>query len=572
MSDDQHHASPSNDDEQRRLAQHRAPHDPHHYGRVHNTIFRTAAAEGCLAVLTPPVLVASLCALSAINGFQWMNYSPIAQEAQRFYGLDTYQLNLLPTMYMVCYVPLCPLALVAIQKWGSHGCLLLGGALNMLGALCKYIATVHVASVVASAAAAGGAAGQNGGDAAPPDRSFPTAIGFIFLGQILAAASEVFFLPLPPIIASTWFAANRRTLVTSIGVMANSVGIAIGFLIPPLLIGPTRHDPSTFSAFFSAQFWFCVAIMVWIVLMPAKPCRPPSVTAAPPIPSFKETCPAVKRMVCNRPFLLLALSTGLANDSLWVIASFLAQLLLPFNITEVQSGWIAFAMTLSGIVSATALGIYVDHHRVYKPPMLWLTVLAVSSLGCLTLSLIFSRAENSSAESMLVYVVGFFITLMGMALSASIPIQLEYAIELTYPNPETVVMILFSVFSAVLSPVISTCGTAYIGESPTKKIIINFMLGAMLLASLATITLLFVPELYHRVKRDLQHGADAAVDVARLQGSGFRLQLDNSSTASDEGSDVEGGIARAGGTPGERFAAPAEEFSSSGPRTAADVT
>ncbi|RWR99552.1 feline leukemia virus subgroup C receptor-related protein 2-like protein [Leptotrombidium deliense] len=63
-----------------------------------------------------------------------------------------------------------------------------------------------------------------------PDRFWVTMIG-----QTIVAVSQLFLLSLPPRVASVWFAPNEVSRATAVGVFGNQLGIALGFVIPPLL-------------------------------------------------------------------------------------------------------------------------------------------------------------------------------------------------------------------------------------------------------------------------------------------------------------------------------------------------
>ena len=55
----------------------------------------------------------------------------------------------------------------------------------------------------------------------------------------MAALANPFLIHIPPKIAAVWFPKDEVSTATSIGVFGNQLGVAIGFLLPPLLVsGP----------------------------------------------------------------------------------------------------------------------------------------------------------------------------------------------------------------------------------------------------------------------------------------------------------------------------------------------
>lgn len=56
------------------------------------------------------------------------------------------------------------------------------------------------------------------------------------IGQIICAFSECFYLSLAPEVAALWFPVEEVAMATSFGVLANHLGIAISFIIPPYVV------------------------------------------------------------------------------------------------------------------------------------------------------------------------------------------------------------------------------------------------------------------------------------------------------------------------------------------------
>lgn len=56
------------------------------------------------------------------------------------------------------------------------------------------------------------------------------------LGQTICGIGQAFTLSVPARLSALWFGANEIATATSIGVFANQLGSAIGFLIPPNVV------------------------------------------------------------------------------------------------------------------------------------------------------------------------------------------------------------------------------------------------------------------------------------------------------------------------------------------------
>ena len=63
-------------------------------------------------------------------------------------------------------------------------------------------------------------------------RLFP----LLLVGQCFDAIAQLFFYSMPPQLAANWFGASEVSTATSIGVLGNQVGIALGLVLPPLTV------------------------------------------------------------------------------------------------------------------------------------------------------------------------------------------------------------------------------------------------------------------------------------------------------------------------------------------------
>jgi len=97
---------------------------------------------------------------------------------------------------MIVYIPISPLALWIVHHYGFRVGIYLGAILNFVGSLLRY---VHV-----------------------------TNYSYVYIGTIICSVAQCFILSIPPFIASQWYGDTERTTATSLGVMANELGVAVG--------------------------------------------------------------------------------------------------------------------------------------------------------------------------------------------------------------------------------------------------------------------------------------------------------------------------------------------------------
>ena len=129
-------------------------------------------------------------------------------------------------------------------------------------------------------------------------------IVLIHLGHILIGIVDPAVMSTPPRISSVWFPPKQRTFATAVMVMSQNVGFALGFIIVPYL---TRHYSIHTMLYVCAEMALFVALLATIYF-PPRPPTPPSESASSDRTKFWSS---LKALMCNRSFLVLAVSGGL---------------------------------------------------------------------------------------------------------------------------------------------------------------------------------------------------------------------------------------------------------------------
>jgi len=151
--------------------------------------------------------LALFCVLSMSNALLWITFAPISNHAQEFYGVSTIAINMMSVVFMIAYIPVVFPASYFLDVKGLRFGLLLGSGGNLLGSLLRITGTKHPQFFL------------------------------VATGQTLAAIAQPFILNAPPLVAANWFPEHQRTLATTIASVANPVGVAIGFVLPPTVVG-----------------------------------------------------------------------------------------------------------------------------------------------------------------------------------------------------------------------------------------------------------------------------------------------------------------------------------------------
>lgn len=190
------------------------------------------------------IVLASFFLLSMSNSWMWITWSPLAEKAARFWDVSIDAVDGLSAVYMYIYVPFSFVSLhLVVHRLGLRGGLLASSILNGIGAIvrCACVASYR----------------------------------WVYLGTVIAALAQTFTLSAPPLLSANWFPDSERATATSIGVLANQLGITIGryvlvhpnnntgtFLtnfcrLTPILFFETEPTKRTGSYQFHCLRWWC---------------------------------------------------------------------------------------------------------------------------------------------------------------------------------------------------------------------------------------------------------------------------------------------------------------------------
>lgn len=187
------------------------------------------------------VMVLLFSSYSLCNAFQWIQYGIINNIFMKFYNVDSFAIDWMSMIYMLTYIPFIWPVSWLLDKKGLRLIALLATAINCLGTWIK------VASVK-----------QN-------------LFWVTMLGQFAGSLSQVFILGMPSRLASVWFGSEEVSTACSIGVFGNQLGIAIGFLVPPILV-PNVDDMDELAYHISIMFYITagMATVIFILVVFSK--------------------------------------------------------------------------------------------------------------------------------------------------------------------------------------------------------------------------------------------------------------------------------------------------------------
>lgn len=349
------------------------------------------------------VVLAIFVLYSASNSMQWIQYSIIADVVVKYYGVSSTFVDWTSMIYMVLYIPFIFPGSYMLDKLGLRVAVLIGVTGTCIGTWIK------VASVA-------------------PDRFW---VGF--LGQTVIALSQVFILSVPARLAAVWFGPNQVSSACSIGVFGNQMGIAIGFLLPPIIVNgkgtPESIEHDLYVMFISFGIVTSVVLILVLFLFKKQPPSPPSHAQKQTQAEEDNTnhfFKSIKRLLLNRSYMLLLMAYGINVGIFYAISTLLNQIILKhYDDAAEDAGRIGLFIILAGMVGSVVCGIVLDKFHRFKE-----TTLAVYSFSLIGM-IVFTFTLDKGIE--LVYITSAF---LGFFMTGLLPVGFELAAELTYPEPE----------------------------------------------------------------------------------------------------------------------------------------
>uniref|UniRef100_A0A6B2EFF3 Choline/ethanolamine transporter FLVCR1 n=1 Tax=Phlebotomus kandelakii TaxID=1109342 RepID=A0A6B2EFF3_9DIPT len=351
------------------------------------------------------IVLAIFCLYSASNALQWIQYSIIANIVQRYYGITSTWVDWTSMIFMVLYIPLIFPASWFLDKMGLRFAAVCGVLGTCLGAWIK-VFSVH------------------------PDLFYVS-----FIGQSIVATSQVFILSLPARLAALWFGPDQVSSACSIGVFGNQLGIAIGFVMPPLLV--RNHDDLDLVGrdlkfmFYLVAGYTSLLVVLVLIFIRAKPPTPPSAAQeATMTGNPMQSSPflhSIKRLMTNKNYILLLVSYGVNVGVFYAISTLLNQIvLLHYPGHELDAGQIGLCIILLGMAGSVVSGIVLDKTHKFKETTLAVYALSMVSMWIYTFTL-------NTGQIWVVYITS---SLLGFFMTGYLPVGFEFAAELTYPEPE----------------------------------------------------------------------------------------------------------------------------------------
>lgn len=255
----------------------------------------------------------------------WLTFSPISQSTQAFYHISESTVNLLLNWGPIIFILCLPLAYLLLnQPNGLQKCVRILAITDVLATFLRILPALIIS---------------------PSSDNFNSiSILFIHIGQILNAACGPLVMAPVSQLSCLWFGTNERTRATTIAIVSNSFGSAIGFLISPCIVNTPDRVPQLLHIHLLLSLIPCILTLIYF---PALPPQAPSPAAQllidssiseQGVSSLQSYIKNVKQCFNTPSFTLLCSVGGLLGGAFAAWTSLFANILAPENFTEKQSG------------------------------------------------------------------------------------------------------------------------------------------------------------------------------------------------------------------------------------------
>lgn len=391
----------------------------------------------------------SFAALSLNSAWMWITWAPMVDEVAHFWNVSKGQVDGLSAIYMSIYVVgSFPAIWLIVNVVGLARGLWIGAVLNFMGALTRYVGRSDYS--------------------------------WVYVGTLCCAFAQTFTLATPPLISGNWFGAHERATATSLGVLANQFGTALGLGSTIVLdLIATQGDGNPALNLECLEFYLATqllvagtaAVLVFMFITSDGPPTPPSEAAASKGPANEARWGEQELLVdagngehetqqksdslsyfesVQVPFKkvpIFVLLFGIAVGVFYTIPSFLSQLVPTWS--PESRGWLGVLYQLSGVLGSFISGRVVDTYQRHKQVSTLLLIGGAASLSAVLWALL----NDGSSVRLFLATSG-----VGFCLAAFNTVGIELGTAMTYPADEAAVAGILECFAELVGSVLVTMG------------------------------------------------------------------------------------------------------------------
>jgi len=391
---------------------------------------------------------------SGTNAFHWMQYPIISNIVTKYYNVTEENIDWMSLIFMWVYVPLIFPVTFLLERTGLRLVALIACLLNTVGAIIKTLACQ------------------------------PQLYGLALIGQTVISIANVFILGMPSKLAATWFGENEVSTACAIGVFGNQIGIALGFVVPPLIVSGNKDSDELgtslrYMGAVVSLFSICTFVVVWFVFENQPP-LPPTISQYNSLEDRqyrqKNYLNQIKDFLKSPSCVFLCISYAISTGIYYTLSTFLNyQILNDFKGSPEFAGKLGLIMIISGLFGSIVCGIVLDKTKLYKKTTLMI-------YGFCLLSFAFYTYILHTGNVLLIYIA---VIILGFTMTAYLPVGYDFAVEISYPIDEGISSGMLNCVAQGIS-IILIMGLRKLMEEVSVLLTNIIMCGALLIGLILT--------------------------------------------------------------------------------------
>lgn len=388
--------------------------------------------------------------LATVKGFQWICMSSITNVVSKYYDVSNIAINWTTGLFMVTYLILALPVTAFIEFIGLRRSIIIGGVGTTAGLVTKCFSV-------------------------SPD-------GYLinFMGHLLIGLSEPFFFAVYSKLAFIWFPDEQVGIATSIGIMGDVLGVALGFIIPAHMVGNNIDDISRIewglkNLYLVMAIITTADLILILFFFDDQPKYPPGIARSKKLNEerrmsqqhsdwmlFKIFFASIGGFFSNVNYNLMLSGCGINLGIGYAHHTLLNQMItenrdgVSFTNPITVTANVGLILLVSGIFGSIICGALLDKFHAYKPMNVTTYSLCLASLAAFTACLGY-KGSNEYSLYLITIPLGFFT--MGYECCA-----VEYAVEVTYPKSELISSTLLVVSGQVFGLIITFAGSVIVDD------------------------------------------------------------------------------------------------------------
>uniref|UniRef100_A0A8C8RI95 Solute carrier family 49 member 3 n=1 Tax=Pelusios castaneus TaxID=367368 RepID=A0A8C8RI95_9SAUR len=344
-------------------------------------------------------LLGVICLLNCSNAMLWLTFAPVADKSASHFHISLDTINWLSLVYLLISIPFGLVATWILDTVGLKSAVILSAWLNMVGSIIRAFSVISFLSL--------GALNYT----------------YLFIGQCLCALAQPLVIFSPTKLAALWFPDHQRATANMISSMSNPLGILIANLLSPSLVSEEKDIPLMLGVYAIPAVIACILATVGV--HDKVPPTPPSASATNS--TSEPFFTGLKMLLRNKPYVILMICFGAGIGLFTCFSALLEQILCVMGYSNFFAGLNGALFTVSGLLGAFLLGLYVDKTKQFiESTKICFSLTALASIAFATVS----RFRNQTVPLALISsLFGFF----GFSIY---PVSMELAVECSYPVGE----------------------------------------------------------------------------------------------------------------------------------------